>query len=139
MKYFSEKKNILYWKNFTALEVNLFEMELKGVLEKSSPNSIQLKFDNSIFVNMLCNSHGEVMVDRLDGSQYLHPCWSHETKRIQKGSLTVDPQQLHSHWINLFPSAYFYTRKEQKVPSILTDIPEGLQQYLSYYVLFSTV
>lgn len=67
---------------------------------------------------MLCSSHGEVILDRLDGSQVLlHPCWSHETKRMQRCSLTADPQQLHSHWINLLPSAYFYTRKEQKVPS----------------------
>lgn len=91
-------------------------MKLKRVLEKLSPNPTQLKSDNSIFVNRLCNSHGEVIADRLDDSQYLHPCWSHETKRMQRCSLTADPQQLRSHWINLFPSAYFYTRREQKVP-----------------------
>lgn len=67
MKYFSENKK-LYWKNFTALEVNLFEMELKRVILEF------LKVDNSIFVNMLCNSHGDVIVNRLDDSQYLHPC-----------------------------------------------------------------
>lgn len=94
MKYFLEKK--LNWKNFTALEVILFEMELKRVLEKLSPNPMQLKFDNSVFVNVLCSSHGEVIIDRLDGSQYLHPCWSHETKRMQRCSLTADPQQSQS-------------------------------------------
>lgn len=96
LKSFLEKKK-LYWKNLTALEVNLFAMELKRVLEKLSPNPTQLKFDNSIFVNMLCNSHGEVIADRLDDSQYLHPSWSHETKRMQRCSLTADPQQLQSH------------------------------------------
>lgn len=38
MKYFQKKK--INWKNFTALEVILFEMELKRVLEKLSPNPI---------------------------------------------------------------------------------------------------
>lgn len=75
-----------------------------------------LKLERSSFMNMLCGSHRESTADRLAASQYKHPHWLHKTKRMQGCRLTADPRQWQSQWINSFLSAYFYTRREQRVP-----------------------